>query len=298
MELPFVVGAYASLPAPEMQADYYRLLADTPWVSGIEIPYPGVLANNPGDIAAIIAPHWYTNTITAIPGTMQNVGKNPNFGLASPDEAGRQSALNFTRQIRDAVSRLAELTGRGVITKVQLHSAPTRKADAGAFQRSLGELREWDWSGAQPVVEHCDRYIPTQSPEKGFLALDAEITICRELGLGIHLNWGRCVVEGRRTQTAVDHIKACAEAGVSAGVIFSGAGPAKTQYGYAWIDGHLPAQDDEPTSLLTSYEIARCTAAAQTGESGYLGAKICVPQTATLPERVAMLENIYRATLE
>ena len=69
MELPFVVGAYASLPAPEMQADYYRLLAETPWVSGIEIPYPGVLASNPGDIAAVIAPHWHTNTITAIPGT-------------------------------------------------------------------------------------------------------------------------------------------------------------------------------------------------------------------------------------
>ncbi|EEJ52864.1 DUF4862 family protein [Mobiluncus mulieris] len=297
MELPFVVGAYASLPAPEMQADYYRLLAETPWVSGIEIPYPGVLASNPGDIAAVIAPHWHTNTITAIPGTMQNVGKNPHFGLASPNEAGRQAAVNFTREIRDAVARLAELTGRAVITKVQLHSAPTREADAAAFRRSLDQLCEWDWNGAQPVVEHCDRYLPTQAPEKGFLALEAEIAICRELGLGVHLNWGRSVVEGRSTQTAFDHIKACAEAGVLAGLMFSGAGPAETQYGYAWIDGHLPASSDEPASLLAPHEIARCAAAAQTGGTKYLGAKICVPPTATLPQRVAMLENIYRAAL-
>ena len=44
MATPFVLGAYASLPAPELEADYYQLLAAQPWVSGVEIPYPGQLA--------------------------------------------------------------------------------------------------------------------------------------------------------------------------------------------------------------------------------------------------------------
>ena len=92
MALPFVIGAYASHPAPELEADYYRLLADQPWVSGVEIPYPGQLATQGEVLASHLAAHWDFNTITAIPGTMQNVWKNENFGLASPDEAGRGAA--------------------------------------------------------------------------------------------------------------------------------------------------------------------------------------------------------------
>ena len=76
MTLPFVIGAYASHPAPELEADYYRLLADQPWVSGVEMPYPGQLATQGEVLASHLASHWNFNTITAIPGTMQNVWKN------------------------------------------------------------------------------------------------------------------------------------------------------------------------------------------------------------------------------
>ena len=97
MATPFVLGAYASLPAPELEADYYQLLAAQPWVSGVEIPYPGQLATQAPLLASRLAEHWNFNTITAIPGTMQHVWKDANFGLASPDDAGRQGALEFTR---------------------------------------------------------------------------------------------------------------------------------------------------------------------------------------------------------
>ena len=79
MATPFVLGAYASLPAPELEADYYQLLAAQPWVSGVEIPYPGQLATQAPLLASRLAEHWNFNTITAIPGTMQHVWKDANF---------------------------------------------------------------------------------------------------------------------------------------------------------------------------------------------------------------------------
>ena len=119
--------------------------------------------------------------------------------------------------------------------------------------------------------------------------------MCRESGIGLTVNWGRSVVEGRKVQTAVEHIEAAAGAGVLAGLMFSGSGPEETQYGYSWIDGHQPAQADEATSLMDEAEIARCSQAAIAGGAKYLGAKVCVPKDASLEQRLAMLTNIYRA---
>lgn len=295
MTLPFVIGAYASHPAPELEGDYYALLAEQPWVSGVEIPYPGQLATDSEVLASHLAPRWDFNTITAIPGTMQNVWKNEAFGLASPDEAGRTAALDFTRALRDDLAALCERAGRQLVARVQLHSAPTRLAHPDAFKRSLADLAHWDWCGAHLVIEHCDRYIAEQKPEKGFLSLETEIDIAAEAGIGIHLNWGRSAVEGRSADTAYEHVLEAGKRGVLDGIIFSGAGPEETQYGYSWIDGHLPAQADEPTSLMDEAEIARCAQAAIAGGAKYLGAKVCVPKEASLPQRLAMLTNIYRA---
>ena len=295
MALPFILGAYASHPAPELEADYYRLLAEQPWVSGVEIPYPGQLATQGEVLASHLAAHWDFNTITAIPGTMQNVWKNENFGLASPDEAGRSAALDFTRALRDDLAALCERAGRQLVARVQLHSAPTRLAQADAFKRSLAEVATWDWCGATLVIEHCDKYVPEQNPEKGFLSLESEIDVVSEVGIGIHLNWGRSAVEGRSADTAYEHVLEAGMRGVLDGIIFSGAGPEETQYGYSWIDGHLPAQADEPTSLMDEAEIARCAQGAIAGGAKYLGAKVCVPKDASLEQRLAMLTNIYRA---
>ena len=94
--------------------------------------------------------------------------------------------------------------------------------------------------------------------------------------------------------TAYEHVLEAGKHGVLDGIIFSGAGPEETQYGYSWIDGHLPAQADEATSLMDEAEIARCAQAAIAGGAKYLGAKVCVPKDASLEQRLAMLTNIYR----
>ena len=197
MATPFVLGAYASLPAPELEADYYQLLAAQPWVSGVEIPYPGQLATQAPLLASRLAEHWDFNTITAIPGTMQHVWKDANFGLASPDDAGRQAALEFTRLLHRDLGQLCELSGRALVARVQLHSAPTGLADGDAFKRSLEQLLGWDWFGAKLVIEHCDKFIEQRKPEKGFLSLETEIEVVSQFGIGLHINWGRSVVEGR-----------------------------------------------------------------------------------------------------
>ena len=71
--------------------------------------------------------------------------------------------------------------------------------------------------------------------------------------------------------------------------------PEETQYGYSWVDGHLPGQSDEPASLMSDAEIKRCAQAAIEGGCNYLGAKMCVPKDASLEERLAMLTNFYMA---
>ncbi len=57
-------GAYASYPAPELEGDYYALLAEQPWVSGAEIPYPGQLATDSEVLASHLASPAGINTIT------------------------------------------------------------------------------------------------------------------------------------------------------------------------------------------------------------------------------------------
>lgn len=295
-EIPFIVGAYASLPqGREAQQEYYSLLRETSWIRGIEIPYPGDLATDEKWLFEQISPSWDSCTITAIPGTMVSVGKNPLFGLASTDPDGAAAAMQFTEKIREVVARFADRRGEAVIARVQLHSAPTNQANANAYRDNLGKLAQLDWSGAQLVTEHCDCPQQGRKPEKGFLTIGEEVAIAAETGTGIHINWGRSCLEERDVNTPVSHIREAANAGVLQGVLFSGAGPEATQYGYEWIDGHLPSTEDEPSSLMTSALIAEAAAVARSGGVAYLGAKICVPSEATLKERLGMLEHIYTA---
>lgn len=300
MEPEFIVGTYASLPQGRpSQEMYYVLLGEKPWISGTEIPYPGDLADKDDRhwLATHLPKHWHANSVTAIPGTMQHVKKNPSFGLASPQEAGRRAAIGFFEDLRRAVADVAEIRGSQDIAYIELHSAPTRIAARERMAESLSLLKSWDWSGAQLVIEHCDRYIPGQAPEKGFLSLDDEIMLCKQLGIGLTINWGRSAVEGRSAQTALEQVQQAAAAGVLTGLMFSGAGPEETQYGYPWIDGHLPMNPDEPTSLMDATAIRQCVAAAKTQQPplSYVGAKVCVPKDASLDERVQYLAHIHEA---
>lgn len=302
LKTKFVVGAYASLPkSREEQKQYYDLLGTQNWAAGTEIPYPGDLADpqNRAWLANAIPSSWHKNTITAIPGTMRHINfdPDPEFGLASPDEEGRLRAISFFKDIRQAIADFANLRNSCDISHIEIHTAPTRIAHADAMKKSLDELAQLDWLGAKLVIEHCDRYIEGQNPEKGFLPLENEIQIAKDTGIGVTINWGRSVVEERNAQAAIAHVREARKAGVLQGVMFSGAGPDATQYGYEWIDGHLPMSPDEPTSLMTSKEIQETTREALKDDYAidYLGAKVCVPQDASVSERLNYLMHIYDA---
>lgn len=297
--MPFVVGAYASMPPDaQEQEGYYRLLGEQNWISGAELPFPGSLADSGmlKRLSYMLPDQWEHNTVTAIPGTMKRVWAGPAAGLASSDADGRAAALGFIRSIRDAVDRLAQLKGKNTVSYIELHSAPTAGACADSMRASLEEVLRWQWNGSRLAIEHCDRYIEGRKPEKGFLPVEDEIAAAKELGIGIIINWGRSAVEGRDAVTPYSHIAQAGDSGVLAGVMFSGAGPAGTQYGYSWIDGHLPMAPDEPASLMDAEQIRRCAdRARKAGTVKYLGAKVCVPSGSSLPERLSFLRHIYEA---
>lgn len=294
----FIVGAYASLPKEKQeQEEYYSLLRNTSWINGIEIPFPGNLVDDEQWLYNQLSDTWDCSTITAIPGTMVSVGKNPYFGLASADSEGSKAAKEFTEKIRATVNRMADRRGGTVISYVQLHSAPTYHAKRNAYCDALGELAQLDWSGARLVTEHCDSPKRGHNPEKGFLTIEEEISIAQETTTGIHINWGRSCLEERDKYAPLRHIKLAADAGVLVGVLFSGASPQPTEYGYGWIDGHLPSTVDEPKSLMDEKLISEASICATQAHVSYLGAKICVPPNSTLKERVSMLHRIYKATI-
>ena len=297
----YVVGAYASLPSdPDERVRYYALLGEDASVEGAELPFPGDLAVRDSRIrlARALPAGWHRNTVTMIPGTMQRIGTDPRFGLASPDETGRLSAIAQLIDAREAIADLAQLRGANDVSHIEIHTGPTGIARSDAMRRSLDQILSWDWLGTKPVIEHCDRFIEGQHPEKGFLSIEEEIELCRATGVGLTVNWGRSCVEGRDAALPAEHVRLAAEAGVLTGLMFSGAGPEPTRYGYAWIDGHLPMAPDEPTSWMDAARVADCVRlAAPSPALAYIGAKVCVPAEADLRERADLLAHIRTAAL-
>ena len=165
---------------------------------------------------------------------MQHVWKDANFGLASPDDAGRQAALEFTRLLHRDLGQLCELSGRAWWRECSY----TRLLLVWLMAMLLSVRLSSCWIGtgcAKLVIEHCDKFIEQRKPEKGFLSLETEIEVVSQFGIGLHINWGRSVVEGRQAETAYQHVLAAGESGVLDGLLFSGAGPEETQV-WLWLD--------------------------------------------------------------
>ncbi|MGV9188433.1 DUF4862 family protein [Arcanobacterium canis] len=299
MAIPFVVGAYAALPAErEQQEEFYASLADAQWVNGLEIPLRQTITDDLPWFAHQIAPSFTMNVLTPIPGTMGNLAKNPAFGIASPDEAGRAAALEFLIDGINQVKAVNDAVGRQVFSWIALHTAPTATAEREALVRSLSTIEQWDADGAKFVIEHQDAFIPDQAPQKGFLSLEDEIGAIADAGAErtfISLNWGRSAIEGRDTQTPLEHIKAAALSGKLAGVIFSGAHNVDGDYGPAWTDSHVALQHDEPSSIMTSTLVATAAETARSAKVNYLGAKLTLDGRYTVPERIAILRRVAGA---
>jgi len=307
-----LVGAYASVPSDaswDQQAEqlFYRQLKNNPYIDGLEIPFTGKLHKFDNDWFYAQLDERWRYVITCIPGTMGELSKEPHFGIASNNEAGRLKAINFYRQANQAIKQLNNHFNKPVVTHIQIHSAPTLNAQASssisALVKSLQELQNWDWHGAKLVLEHCDAQRETYPSEKGFMRLEDEIsalTIANQHAkhtLGITINWGRSAIEARSADGAIQHMELCIKAGLLTGLIFSGASSQSALYG-SWKDSHMPPQIntfDQPInkdSALNEREINRCMQLQQLANLDFVGCKISIlPQQQSLANRVRYIEE-------
>ncbi len=284
----YVVGAYPASPAhklwnPAQEKQLFELLSSDERVSALEIPWLGSI--HPHDDSWLINnfPRNLKAVITSIPFVMSKVGKDANYGLASSDENGRSEALADVKKVLAAVDEFNDSAGQSMVSAVEIHTAPRRVGDVDALAKSLEEIASWNWSETQIVIEHCDAWVDGQSPEKGFLKLEDEISAIQltSAPIGIFINWGRSAIELRDAGRVVEHIELAKSSGHLAGLIFSGAATVETDFGYPWIDAHLPFPTNEafiygePSSLLTK-ELAH-QAIRATGEISFLGIKMGWP---------------------
>jgi hypothetical protein len=294
----FVSSYAAASPAEPWDRDAEAALFDGLAgmdLAGLELPFAGALhSRDEGWLIGQLRPQWRA-ILTLLPGTMNRVKDDRDFGLASADSAGRRRALDFAEAGRRAVERLNGALGRRAVAAVELHSAPRlgggARSSLEAFADSLSELRRRDWSGAELLVEHCDAFHAGREPDKGFLRLEDE---CAAIGLSsgpaplrVLINWGRSAVESRSSAGPLEHLRRAREAGLLAGLFFSGATPDHRDYG-AWKDSHAPFSTSCPASILTPAAARAALEAA--GGLTYLGVKIQpLPASLGAPERLAMI---------
>jgi Domain of unknown function (DUF4862) len=293
-----IVGAYPAQPQDQQQ-EFYRQLGGIAAIRGLELPY-GPAGGIPWPAGA---PDSWSMVVTAIPGTMKRLAADPSFGLASENAQGRREALTFVAGLRNDVAALTE--GGRVVEAVELHSAPSLHSSASSLEESLREILDWDWGNTSVLIEHCDAPRQDSKPEKGFLTFDEELDVVRSLRgrgfgrVGVLVNWARSVIESRQTKTPVDQLSQARAAGVLGGVMFSGCSAEATEFGYPWIDAHLPAVEVEgapASSLLNRHEIQRCLAAA--GPVPVTGFKIGLPAHGLSPqERADRLSRMCDLTM-
>lgn len=267
-----IVSSYPVYAQSPDRADaVVTALTGHPDVVGLEVPWTQGKVMVPD-----ATPDGTKLVITAIPHTMATMAADPQCGLASPDAGGRQRAL---AQWRDLRARVAALVDRFDVAGVEVHSAP-RGADRESFLASVAELASWDWCGAPLIIEHCDAAQPNFPVEKGFLDFRDELEIATRpwptpVRLGV--NWARSVLETRRADTALEHVRLARDVDALGAVFFSSVSPVETEFGYPWIDAHLPMQGvlGAPAGTLLDDEAIRDCLVAADGQ-GLLGVKVGV----------------------
>ncbi|SEE17754.1 DUF4862 family protein [Ruania alba] len=299
------VGAYASSPTarswdPQLERAYLDRIAEIPGVRGLEVPWITSLHPHEENWYAEHLPAGWEMVITQIGGVMHRLTDDPDYGLASADRGGRARAVADVATIRDDVARLHDALGRQVVTGVELHSAPASTAARGttaALAESLRDIAAWDWGGAEPLIEHCDERSRGRPTAKGFLSVAEELQAIADAatGTGMMVNWGRSAIELGDPDLVPEQVRSIREAGVLAGVVFSGVAAVATDYGAPWADAHPSFAPDRTGtgaggSLLTDARATTTLTAA--GPHVWCGLKVgCRPQGAPLEHRVALIRN-------
>jgi hypothetical protein len=281
----YIVGAYPASIAhrnwdPVSESDFFELLSNDKRIESLELPWLGKI--HPHDVS------WLQNNfpknlkavITSIPFVMGQLSKDSNYGLASPSQESRQKAISDVKVIYEAIKEFDNKTGRKTVSAIEIHTAPREVGNVDSLAKSLAEISNWNWEGAEILIEHCDAFVAGQTPEKGFLSLEQEIAALKSSGsnIGVLINWGRSAIEFRDANRVIEHVELAKDSGLLKGLIFSGASDKQGLFGYPWIDAHHPfitSENNEfgdPDSLLTE---GHAKAAIQiTGQLPYLGLKM------------------------
>lgn len=293
------VGAYAASAGLDAAAEtaLYAGLAGM-GVAGLEQPFFGTLhRRDEGWLIGQIRPDW-TLVLTTLPGAMDRLAGDGNFGLASADPDGRKRALDFAEAARRAVETIHRALGRRAVRAVMVHSAPRlggtgAKSSLAGFADSLTDLRGRDWQGASLLVEHCDAAVPGQAPDKGFMSLEDDVTAVKLSGgktpAGLAINWGRSAIEVRSAEGPLEHLRRAAQAELLGALFFSGATRSHPEYG-EWRDSHAPFSTSCPESLMTP--AAAKAALAEAPACPIVGLKLQTkPATMTVPQRLAVIQD-------
>ena len=302
-----VLGGYAIEPSPDRlpggQEQWYGLLDGIPGAGGVEVPFRGGALHPEGPQRLLqLLPAGWSVIVTMVPATMAGIGANDGYGLASPDDAGREAALADVRGALDAAAVLADAAGRDVVAAIHVTSAPRGAAgDGDRLAASLAELAPRA-RGVLLSVEHCDAWRPDGEVQKGFLSLDAEIaavTAAREAtgaAIGQTINWGRSVIDERDVAGGVAQLDRLAAAGTLAGLMVSGVSASGSATRAPWADAHNAIDTVDPSSSLTAGVLAELLAPHRRAELAYLGVKVTDPHdSADPPDRIAPLAATVEA---
>lgn len=299
------VGAYAASPTlkewnSDLEEEYLLGIEQVDGVRGLELPWIGSLHRHDEAWLLRSLAERFDLIVTDIPWAVGQVASTPEYGLASRNQDGRRAALEDVARLRDDVHRLNAAAGRQRVVAVELHSAPRADLGAGhALAESLREIQEWDWAGAQLVIEHCDALVEGNVPEKGFLSLDDELDAIRDTTVGVSINWGRSAIELRDAQKVAEQIATARASGRLRGLILSGAAQEPGAFGPAWRDSHLPFDVSpgfpwgDSNSLLTIERAREALEAA--GKIDWLGFKFgWMREDSSVADRVEMIKAATR----
>jgi len=284
----FYISAYATSPSPrqwssELEREFFVELAKNPQIIGIEQPL--YLESNRYPLSWLqdnIPNHWNI-VVTTLPVFMNLSKADPLLGLASKHEKYRSDAVRVIENINQQVQELNRMFSRKIVSAIHLHSLPSNKdeirGNSAALLKSLQEIKNMDWNGAQLNLEHCDAQLPEQTADKGFLLLADELEVLDQVtGFGIALNWARSAIECRSVNGPIKHIQMAKQAGLLRGFFFSGCiDHSESDYGL-WKDTHMPIQNFIESNYLPKESLLGAQEIQQTmsllDDSIYLGIKV------------------------
>ncbi|MDR0270823.1 DUF4862 family protein [Paenibacillus sp.] len=284
----YLVSAYATSPCfdhwdPSVESNYFTYLSQNPHISGIEHPF--FLNSNKYPIEWMLrnTPDHWNMALTILPALMEISKTNPDFGLASKNEIARSKAIALIEDVKHYVARMNQLFNRTIIGTIHIQSSPRNndgilKGSQDSFYRSLQEIEQMGWGDIQINIEHCDAFNLRNPVDKGFLPIEQELEIIKELQFyGMVLNWGRSTIETRSSVGPLKHIQLSKEH--LKGFIFSGCtNNSFSEYG-EWIDSHIPPRNFIDSEYLKSesllgYEEIKSTLCELNDKDIYYGIKV------------------------